>query len=127
MEDAIITIDGGWSLESLELARKVVEAASEKKAGDILMLDAREACSFADYFVICSGETERQIGAICDEVDEALKREGVNLHHREGTIDSGWVLLDFGGVIVHIFAHAEREYYELDRLWARATPVVRIL
>jgi len=114
-------------LEPVEIAKKVVEAASRKKASDIVMLDARGVCSFADYFVICSGESDRQIGAILGEIDEVLVGEGANLHHREGTIDSGWVLLDFGDVIVHIFAPSQREYYELDRLWARATPVVRIL
>ena len=114
-------------MEAIELARKVVDALSEKQASDILMLDASKVCTFTDYLVICSGDTDRQIGAICDEINRVAGSEGANLHHREGTIDSGWVLLDFGGVIVHIFAPSEREFYELDRLWASAAPVVRIL
>ncbi len=108
------------------MARKVVEAASDKQAIDIVLLDAREACSFADYFVICSGEADRQIKAIRDEVGHALKKEGILPHHYEGTIDSGWLLLDFGDVIVHIFAPSEREYYQLDKLWSQASLVVRI-
>ena len=100
--------------------------AGDKQATDIVLLDAREVCSFADYFVICSGESDRQIKTIYEEVDHILKKEGVLPHHREGTVDSGWLLLDFGDVIVHIFASFEREYYQLDKLWSQAIPVVRI-
>ncbi len=91
-----------------------------------MLLDTRKVCSFTDYFVICSGETQRQVKAIYDEVEHVLKKEGVLPHHREGAPDSGWLLLDFGDVIVHIFAPFEREYYRLDELWSEATPVVRI-
>ena len=83
-------------------------------------------CSFADYFVICSGDSTRQIQTIYDEVGHSLKKQGVLPRRHEGTIDSGWVLLDFGDVIVHIFAPFEREYYQLDKLWSRAVPIVRI-
>jgi ribosome-associated protein len=90
------------------------------------MLDMREVCTFADYFVICSGDTRRQIEAICDEVHGVLGKEGVALQHREGAKGSGWILMDFGDIIIHIFAPEEREYYQLERLWSRATPLVRI-
>ncbi len=113
-------------LEGLELAHKAVEAAGDKQAVNIALLDARGVCSFADYFVICSGESGRQIKAIYEEVEHVLKKEGVLPHHREGAPDSGWLLLDFSDVIVHIFAPFEREYYQLDELWSTATPVVRI-
>lgn len=83
-------------------------------------------CSFADYFVICSGETSRQIKAICDEVEHTLKKDDILPHHHEGTVDSGWLLLDFGDVIVHIFALFERDYYQLDKLWSQASTVIRI-
>lgn len=108
------------------MARRVVEAASDKQAADIVLLDARGVCSFADYFVMCSGDSDRQIKAIYDEVGHILKREGILPHHHEGTADSGWLLLDYGDVIVHIFAPFEREYYQLDELWSQAVPVVRI-
>ena len=94
---------------------------------DILLLDTRGVCSFADYFVICSGDSGRQVEAIYDEVEHTLKKKGILPHHREGTVDSGWLLLDFGDTIVHIFAPFEREYYQLDKLWSQATPVVRLL
>ena len=91
-----------------------------------MLLDARGVCSFAEYFVICSGDSERQIQAIYDEVTQALKKGGVLPRHVEGAMDSGWLLLDFGDVVVHIFAPFEREYYQLDELWSRAIPVVTI-
>jgi len=103
-----------------------VEVASDKQAADTVLLDVGGLCSFADYFVICNGETTRQIKTIHDEVEQVLKKEGVLPHHREGTPDSGWLLLDFGDVIVHIFAPPEREYYQLDELWSQATTIIRI-
>lgn len=96
------------------------------QAGDIALLDTRKVCSFADYFVICTGETQRQIRAIREEVEHTLKREGVLPIHHEGTVDSGWLLIDYGDVIVHIFAAEEREYYQLDKLWSQANLVLRI-
>lgn len=103
-----------------------MEAASDKQASNIVVLNTREACSFADYFVICSGESERQLEAICDAVVELLKKAGVVPRHREGSVQSGWILLDFIDVIVHIFAPLERDYYQLDQLWGKATLVVKI-
>ncbi len=91
-----------------------------------MLLDARGVCSFADYFVMCSAQSSRQIDAIYNEIMHSLKSEGLLPNHREGTVDSGWMLLDYGDVIIHIFAPAERDYYQLDELWSQARPVVRI-
>jgi len=113
-------------LEAEKIARLASELASEKQARDISMLDVRALCSFADYFVICTGDTKRHIEAIRQSINEVLKTKGVIPHHNEGTPDSGWMLGDFGSVIVHIFAPLERDYYQLDKLWDKATPVVRI-
>lgn len=113
-------------LEGIEVARRAVDAAGERQAGDIVLLDTRKVCSFADYFVICNGESERQIRAIFEEVEHSLKKEGILPIHHEGTVDSGWLLLDYGDVIVHIFSISEREFYQLDRLWGQADPVLRI-
>ena len=110
----------------MDTARKAAEAASEKLASDVVLLDVTSICSFASYFVMCTGESERQTAAIQDAIEQTLKEEGLRPHHREGDPDSGWLLLDFGDVIVHIFAPAEREYYRLDELWSQAVPVVRI-
>jgi ribosome-associated protein len=103
-----------------------VEVASDKQAEDIVMLDTRQVCSFADYFVICSGGTSRQIEAIWEEINETLKKEGVTPYHRAGDAESGWVLLDLGEVIVHIFSAPQRDYYQLDDLWAKAKPIIKI-
>ena len=100
--------------------------ASDKLAEDIVLLDVRELCSFADYFVICSGESQRQTSAIADEIDKAFHKKGPKLKHKEGDVESGWLLLDYGDVIVHIFGADERKFYKLDKLWAKAVPLVRI-
>ena len=113
-------------LKALEVARKAVEAASDKQASDIILLDAHKVCSFTNYFMICSGDTSRQIEAIREEIGHRLKKEGILPHHTEGTLDSGWFLFDYGDVIIHIFAPLEREYYQLDKLWSRAIPVIRV-
>jgi len=90
------------------------------------MLDIRQVCSFADYFVICSGDSTRQVEAIWQEIREILKHESTIPYHIEGTADSGWLLLDLGGVIIHIFSSAQRDYYQLDSLWDKATPIIKI-
>jgi len=114
----------GVLLDSAELAKAAVDIASDKKAADIMLLDIRDVTTFADYFVICSGNNPRQIQAIADAIDEGLEKQGANLLHREGVAETGWVLLDFGDVIVHIFGAKEREYYRLERLWSEAKTVV---
>ena len=113
--------------EPAEIAKKIVEAVADKQASDIVLLDTKQVCSFAEYFIICSGETEPQIEAIRKAVDEVVKKEAITLHHCEGTADSGWMLLDLGEVIIHIFAPFEREYYQLERLWSKAPLVVKIM
>lgn len=106
------------------LARIAVDVASDKKAFDILLLDIREVTTIADYFVICSGNNPRQIQAIADAIDEELGKKGARLFHREGGADTGWMLLDFSDVIIHIFSPKEREYYRIEHLWSEAKTVV---
>jgi len=91
-----------------------------------LLLDIREVASFADYFVIASAPSVRQTSAILEAVDEALSAEKIRPMGREGQPESGWVLLDYGDVIMHLFAPDERSYYDLEGLWSTAVPVVRI-
>ncbi len=91
-----------------------------------MLLDTKAVCSFADYFVICSGESEKQIQAIFDEIEQTLKKEGVLPLHREGTVNSGWLVLDYGDIVVHVFSPQEREYYQLEQLWSGANLVLRI-
>ncbi|GIW06940.1 MAG: ribosomal silencing factor RsfS [Dehalococcoidia bacterium] len=114
------------ALDSLEIGRLAVEVAVDKQASDIVMLDVRKVVNIADYFVICTAETVRQINAVVDGIEEAFVAAGIGRRRREGASESGWVLLDYGDVIVHVFAPEERNYYRLERLWRDATPVVQI-
>ncbi len=91
-----------------------------------MLLDIRSISLLADYFVICSGDSERQIKAIVDEVTQKTKEETARPLHIEGHPPSGWVLVDYGGVIVHVFAPAVRGYYQLEKLWSDALVVVRM-
>ena len=114
-------------LEPLEVAQFIIDVASDKLAEDIVLLDLRGLAPFAEYFVIMSAESSRQIEALEGDLSQALKDAGNPRHRREGTPASGWVLLDFSDVIVHIFSPEEREFYDLERLWQRAPQVVRVL
>lgn len=114
----------GAVLDAAQVARAAVDIASDKKADDIVLLDIRDMTTIADYFIICTGNNPRQIQAIADTLDEELGKLGNKVLYREGVADTGWVLLDFGDVIVHIFGQKEREYYRLERLWSEAKTVV---
>lgn len=106
----------------------MVDIVSDKKASDIVLLDLRGLTFIADYFVICSGASERQIQAITSGIEEKLKQDDrVIPLHIEGTNDSGWVLMDYGGVIVHVFSPEVRDYYKIEKIWSDATTVLRML
>jgi ribosome-associated protein len=118
------------TLEALSLARRIVDLASDKQASDIVLLDIRGVSLIADYFVICTAGSERQATAILKDLSERLLEDeshpGRKPLHTEGKPDSGWVLLDYGDVIVHIFSPTQRSFYTLEQLWAAATPIVRL-
>ena len=106
--------------------RLAVEAAQEKKAVGITVLDLRGAGAFTDYFVVCTGFSTPQVQAICTEVEEVLYKElKRDPEHREGQRSSDWALLDFGGFLVHVFSEQARRYYHLERLW-RMVPKLEI-
>ena len=98
-----------------------VEAAQDKQAGDITVL--KLAGAFAEYFMLCSGQSTPQLQAISDAVEERLEKQGVRLQHREGKAGAEWVLLDYGSFVVHIFSDRARQYYDLERLWRTAERV----
>jgi ribosome-associated protein len=103
-----------------------VELAEDKKAADIVLLDLSGLTTLADYFVICSGGSERQLDAIADGIVSTLRDERLKPIGREGVPASHWVLLDYGSVIVHIFTPPERDYYGLEKHWSEAKTVLRV-
>lgn len=109
------------TLSSLEPAlRGAVEAAQEKKAGDILVLDLRGLASFTDYFLICSGTSHRQLESIADQVETSLRSLSRKPSHIEAYPRGEWILMDYIDFVVHIFTPASRGYYDLERLWGDA-------
>jgi ribosome-associated protein len=107
-------------LNSLEAAKLCAEAAGNKKAFDILILDLRSLTYITDYFVICSASNTTQVGAISDGIGEALAKAGVRPSHVEGEAGANWVLMDYGDIVVHIFDEQTRIYYSLEKLWGDA-------
>ena len=90
---------------------------SDKKAQDIVIIDIQEKASFADYFVIASGGSERQVNALVDDVEDAFAKEGLFVKSIEGKQNSGWILMDFGDIIVNVFTKEQREKYNIEKVW----------
>jgi ribosome-associated protein len=88
------------------------------------MLDLRGLTTIADYFVVCTAESERQLRAVVNAIDEELHKQGVRQPRIEGSPETGWVLIDFSDVIIHVFSPEQREFYRIERLWRQAQPVV---
>lgn len=117
---------GGNILEPIELAHVIVDAISERLGSNIVVLDMEEVSLLADYFVLCDAESTPQFRAILDEIEDRTRAAGARRLHVEGAADSGWILVDFGSVVVHIFDPELRDYYNLEDLWKQARLVVRI-
>ena len=100
-----------------DIALLAAEVLDNKKAKDIIIIDITEKASFADFFVLASGGSERQIGTLADEVDDRFAKEGILAKSIEGKQNSGWILMDFGDVIVNILTDEMRERYNIERVW----------
>ncbi len=103
-----------------------MEALEEKKGEDILLLDIHEIAPFADFFVLCSGTSDRMIDALVQGVLESVKEKTGRQGRVEGTSRSGWVLVDFDDVVVHVFAPEVRDYYRLEELWAEGKVLLHL-
>jgi ribosome-associated protein len=111
---------------ALALAHRIADLAADKKASDIVLLDIHALTSVADYLVICSGGSERQLGAIAGGIIEALKDEDLLPIGREGGPSAHWALIDYGSVVVHVMAQPEREYYQLEQMWSDAPLLLHV-
>jgi ribosome-associated protein len=107
-------------VDAVSKARIGARAALGKKAESLLVLDVQSVSTIADFFVICSGNSTTQLRGIANAVEESLESEGARVLHREGMPESGWLLLDYGDVVVHVFLPDTREFYALERLWGDA-------
>ena len=115
------------NLEPIELARKIVDILTDAKGEDVLLLDVHDVTVATDYFILCNGASERQLGALRSNVREDVKQENDILPLRiEGTPSSGWILMDYGSVVVHLFIPELRAFYDLEDLWRDGRVVVRI-
>ena len=94
-----------------------LEAVLDKKARDVVVIDLDGICSFADYFVICSGTSTRQTQSVADAIEEKLREAGIRPSHIEGQREGEWILVDYLDFVVHIFTESSREFYDLERLW----------
>ncbi|MFD2169197.1 ribosome silencing factor [Tumebacillus lipolyticus] len=104
----------------LELAYTAADAVADKKANDVVVLDIQGLSVIADYFIICSGNSNTQVQAIANGVRDKLAKQGYVIKSMEGYDEARWVLLDFGDVVVHVFRQEEREFYNLERVWGDA-------
>lgn len=107
-------------MNSKDLAGRITELIFNKKGYDVKVMDLKNVTSFADYFVICSADSDTQVKAIADEIDKELRDEGIKYWHKEGYIALNWVLIDYVDVVVHIFKKDARDFYKLERLWGDA-------
>lgn len=114
------------AMEAQSLARDLAQVGSDAHGSDILVLDIAALTTLADYFVLLTADNERMLRAIVRALDDYAQSATIRLNRQEGTPESGWVLLDFNDVIVHIFGKREREFYQLDTLWADAPRILVI-
>jgi ribosome-associated protein len=112
---------GEFSTE--EKTALIGQIVADKKAMDVVVLNMSHASSITDYFLICSGGSERQVQAIADAIDDQLKQSGITSLGVEGYREGHWILMDYGDVIVHVFSRETRDFYDLERLWANAPKV----
>lgn len=112
-------------MNSKQLSQFVAELTFEKKAEHVIIMDLRKITSITDYFVVCSGDSDIQVKAICDHIREQLEQKDIKIWHIEGYQALNWVLMDLVDVVIHIFKPEVRDYYALERLWGDAK-IIRV-
>ncbi len=106
--------------EQDQILKIITDSIFEKKGADVKILDLRNITTIADYFVICSGESDMQVKAIADNVDKKLSEEGIKVWKKEGFKALSWVLIDLSDIVIHVFRNESRQFYNLERLWGDA-------
>ncbi len=106
--------------EQDQILKIITDSIFEKKGADVKILDLRNITTIADYFVVCSGESDMQVKAIADNVDKKLSEEGIKVWKKEGFKALSWVLIDLSDIVIHVFRNESRQFYNLERLWGDA-------
>lgn len=114
---------GAKAITTREILLRCARLAQDKKAADIRALDVRERATFTDFFLLCSGTSDRQVTAVAHHIEESLRKDGVRPLGIEGIREGRWVLLDYGDFVVHVFLSSVREFYNFDRLWGSAPEI----
>lgn len=109
---------------SRNIALEIARLINEKKGQNIKILDIQKLSSIADYFVIATGTSARQVKALVDMIEDRMKEIEINMHHKEGYQNGRWILMDFQSVIVHIFLEEERDFYNIEKVWKDAEQVI---
>jgi ribosome-associated protein len=122
----VLFIRERWNLSTLETARAIATILEDKKGEDIILLDIREIADFADYFVICTGTSDRMVHALADDLVEKMRQQQRLRGRIEGQAHDGWILIDFGDVVVHLFSPDRRDYYRLEELWGKGKVLLRL-
>ena len=107
-------------MENITFLQKIMNILEEKKAGDIIALDISEISTLADYFILASADNARQLDALEDAVEDQVQLDGL---HKEGESSSGWILMDYRDIVVHLFTKEQREYYDLEKIWSDAKKI----
>ncbi len=112
--------------DTLDLARQMVKILEDKLGEDILLLDLRGLSDFTDFFILVTGTSERMLQSLASSVSEKIKAETGLIAVEEGEPDSGWIVLDYGYIVVHVFSSEKRDYYQLEELWSKAKTLLRL-
>lgn len=121
-----ITLHKNEQISAEKNAIAAAQIASDHIARDVLLLDVHEVSSYTDYLLIVTGESERHLSFLADHIMRELRNNGLHIDHREGDRGSGWVLLDFGSIVVHLFTETQRQHYNLEELWGAGREVLHM-
>lgn len=114
------------SLNTLDLARDIVRALEDKKGEDIVLLDLKGIVSFTEYFILCTGTSARMLEALADSLIESIRKQHKRKGRTEGEARDGWLVVDYGEIVVHLFSPDQREYYQLEELWDKGKILLRV-